>query len=171
MRKNNIILIGMPGAGKSTIGILLAKALGMEFIDTDVAIQVREGKTLQSIVDQHGYLRLREIEQEVILQQTLHGAVVATGGSAVYGTRAMDYLTGQGVIVFIDVPIEQLRKRINNFDDRGIARQPGQDFESLYRERVSLYQQYADITITIGEQSSEQVLAIILSKLKDFPAA
>jgi shikimate kinase len=166
MRKKNIILIGMPGAGKSTIGVLLAKELGLNFIDTDVAIQVREGRTLQSIVDREGYLRLREIEEQVILEHSFLGEVVATGGSAVYGQAAMEHLAADGVVVFLDLPLERLRKRIKNFDARGIARQPGQDFEALYLERRALYERYRDLHINVDKHSAEQVLAMILAELK-----
>ena len=165
---NNIVLIGMPGAGKSTVGILLSKQTGLDFIDTDIAIQVREGKTLQEILDQQGYMKLREIEQAVILEQSLNGAVVATGGSAVYGANAMDYLGEHAVIVFIDVAIEQLNTRVKDFDLRGIARKPGQGFEDLYRERRALYQQYADIRIAVTDETAEQVVAMILVALAKY---
>ncbi len=162
MQGKNIILIGMPGAGKSTVGVLLSKETGLDFIDTDVAIQVREGKTLQQIVDQQGYLALRAIEQEVIAELHCKNTVIATGGSAVYGARAMRQLKQNGIVVFIDVPITQLLRRIGNFDTRGIASKSGQSFEALYAERLALYQQYADIHISAGGQSSQQVLAKIL---------
>jgi shikimate kinase len=163
--KNSIILIGMPGAGKSTVGILLSRHTGLDFIDTDIAIQVREGQTLQDIVDQQGYMKLRDIEQAVILEQSLKGAVVATGGSAVYGDRAMAYLAEHGVIVFIDVAIEELNKRLGDYERRGVARKPGQQFEDLYRERLQLYQRYADIQVTVTDETAEQVAALILTAL------
>jgi shikimate kinase len=166
MRKNNVILIGMPGAGKSTVGILLSKEIGLDFIDTDVAIQVREGQTLQTILDERGYIKLRDIEQEVILGLALENTVIATGGSAVYGAQAMRYLGEQGVIVFIDVVIEQLMRRVNNIDGRGVARKPGQGFEDLFLERRVLYEQYADIRIPVDDESAEQVLAMILMALE-----
>jgi shikimate kinase len=168
MSKNNVILIGMPGAGKSTVGILLSKELGLDFIDTDVAIQVREGQTLQAILDERGYIKLRDIEQEVILGLTHENTVIATGGSAVYGAQAMRYLGEQGVIVFIDVALEQLRGRVNNIDARGVARKPGQDFDDLFLERKELYEQHADIRITVGDESVEQVLAMILMALEKY---
>lgn len=166
MSKNNIILIGMPGAGKSTVGILLSKETGLDFIDTDVAIQVREGKTLQHILDQLGYIRLRDIEQEVILGLALDNTVIATGGSAVYGEQAMRYLGEQGVIIFIDVALEQLKQRVSNIDARGVARKPGQDFSDLFQERKALYERYADLRITVDDEPAEQVLLMILQALK-----
>jgi shikimate kinase len=166
MSKNNIVLIGMPGAGKSTVGILLSKEVGLDFIDTDVAIQVREGQTLQTILDERGYIKLRDIEQEVILGLALENTVIATGGSAVYGAQAMRHLGEQGVIVFIDVVIEQLMRRVNNIDGRGVARKPGQGFEDLFLERRVLYEQYADIQIPVDDESTAQVLAMIVMALE-----
>jgi shikimate kinase len=171
MSKKNIVLIGMPGAGKSTIGVLLAKALGLDFTDTDVAIQVQEGQTLQSILDQHGYLRLREIEEQVILAHSFHREVVATGGSAVYSEAAMGHLAAEGVIVFLDLPLDQLRKRIKNFSTRGIARLPGQDFESLYCERRVLYERFMDLHVSVGKHSAEQVIETVLAGLASLPEA
>lgn len=168
MSKNNIVLIGMPGAGKSTVGILLAKELGLDFIDTDVAIQVREIQTLQTILDEQGYIKLRDIEQEVILGLALENTVIATGGSAVYGEQAMAHLGEQGVIVFIDVVIEQLTRRVNNIDGRGVARKPGQGFEDLFLERRTLYEQFADIRIPVDDESAERVLAMILMAVEKY---
>lgn len=170
MSKNNIVLIGMPGAGKSTVGILISKETGLDFVDTDVAIQVREGQTLQVILDERGYIKLRDIEQEVILGLALENTVIATGGSAVYGAQAMRLLGEQGVIVFIDVALEQLRGRVNNIDARGVARKPGQNFDDLFLERKALYEQYADIRITVDDESVEQVLGTILQALEQYKA-
>lgn len=165
MQSANIILIGMPGAGKSTIGVMLAKELGLDFVDTDVAIQVREGSSLQALLDRDGYQRLRQIEEEVILAQQLHGTVVATGGSAVYGAAAMDYLSRHGTIVFLDLPLSQLSKRIKNFSTRGVACKPGQDLAALYHERLPLYQRYSDLQIKVTGHSADQVLAMIVARL------
>lgn len=165
MRKKNIILIGMPGAGKSTIGVLLAKELGLDFIDTDVAIQVHEGSTLQQVVDRQGYLKLREIEERVILEQKIRGAVVATGGSAVYGAAAMDHLSSHGTVVFLNLPLQRIKKRIKNFQSRGIACQAGQGLEALYAERLPLYERYTDLDIPVDAHSADQVVAMILDRL------
>jgi shikimate kinase len=170
MSKKNIVLIGMPGAGKSTVGILLSKEVGLDFIDTDVAIQVREGQTLQAILDEQGYIKLRDIEQEVILGLVLENTVIATGGSAVYGAQAMAHLDERGVIVFIDVALEQLRGRVNNIDARGVARKPGQNFDDMFLERKALYNQYSDIRIAVGDNSIEQVLLMILQALEQYSA-
>lgn len=162
---NSIVLIGMPGAGKSTLGVLLAKELGMGFVDTDVAIQVREGKTLQEILDASDYINLRHLEEQVLLTEQIDGKVVATGGSAVYSEAGMARLKDSATLVFLDVPLEELEKRISNFDSRGIARKPNQSLESLYQERCKLYRNYADISVDCSQQSLEQSLQSVTQQL------
>lgn len=164
--KNNIVLIGMPGAGKSTNGLLLAKALGMDFLDTDVLIQVREGKTLQQIMDEANYLQLREIEEAVLTGIDTQRSVIATGGSAVYSTAGMKHLKSQGVIVYLDTPLNTLYQRIHDYETRGIAKQPNQSFEDLFRERSQLYKHYADVTIDCDRQTPDQVVSCILQALQ-----
>ena len=164
-KANSIVLIGMPGAGKSTVGILLAKELGLGFVDTDVAIQVREGKTLQEILDSSDYLNLRAIEEQVLLSEPIDGKVVATGGSAVYSQAGMARLKDSATVVFLDVPLRELEKRISNFDSRGIARKPDQSLESLFEERCKLYRQYADICVDSGQQSLQETLEETLESL------
>jgi shikimate kinase len=162
---NSIVLIGMPGAGKSTVGILLAKELGMGFVDTDVAIQVRKGKTLQEILETSDYLNLRAIEEQVLLSEKIDGKVVATGGSAVYSEAGMARLKDCATVVFLDVPLQELEKRISNFDSRGIARKPNQSFESLFEERRELYKKYANISVNCYQQSLQQTLEKTLESL------
>ncbi|GLS25328.1 shikimate kinase [Marinibactrum halimedae] len=148
--QKNIVLVGMPGSGKSTLGVLLAKELGLEFVDTDLLIQVREGQTLQEILDQNDYLFLRAVEESVLLEVDCAEPkkVIATGGSAVYSDSGMRYLKQHSVVIYLNVGIEELRRRIHNYDARGIARRPDQSFESLLEERDALYKKYADITLT-----------------------
>jgi len=170
MRNNHdsIVLIGMPGAGKSTLGILLAKELGLDFVDTDIAIQVREGRTLQEILDGSDYLHLREIEEQVLLSQDIAGKVVATGGSAVYSEPGMARLKHNATVVFLDVPLRELRQRIGNFDSRGIARKPNQSLESLFEERCALYKKYGDIRVDCDQQSLQQTLDSVLQQLSEY---
>ncbi|HTF86272.1 MAG TPA: shikimate kinase [Cellvibrio sp.] len=158
----NLILIGMPGAGKSTIGLLLAKELAKNFIDTDILIQLREGKTLQDILHEHGYQRLRDIEEEILLSVKCSNHIIATGGSAVYSEAGMKHLNSFGPVIFLDVPLEVLQQRIHNYETRGIARRPGQSFHELFEERRALYQKFANITIDCTEKSQEQVLQEII---------
>lgn len=163
--KTNIVLIGMPGAGKSTNGLLLAKALGKDFVDTDVLIQVREGKALQQILDQCDYLQLRKIEESVLTEINVSNTVIATGGSAVYSDAGMKMLKQNGVVVYLETPLTTLKQRINDHDTRGIAKHPDQCFEDLFAERCKLYNQYADITIPCDQQSPEEVVSRILDAL------
>jgi len=150
---------------KSTLGILLAKELGMGFVDTDVAIQVREGQTLQEILDASDYLNLRAIEEQVLLPEQIAEKVVATGGSAVYSDAGMARLRENATLIFLDVPLRELEKRISNFNSRGIARKPDQSLESLYKERCKLYRKYADITVDCDQQLLEQTLQSTLQQL------
>jgi shikimate kinase len=163
--KNNIVLIGMPGAGKSTNGLLLAKALGKDFLDTDVLIQVREGKTLQQIMDNTDYLMLRQIEESLLIGIDTQNSVIATGGSAVYSAAGMAYLAGNSTIVYLDTPLQTLRERIYNYESRGIACNSDQSFDELFTERTKLYRSYADITIDCNQHSSEDVVGSIIKEL------
>jgi len=159
----------MPGAGKSTVGILLAKEMGLDFVDTDISIQVREGKTLQQITDQSGYLTLRDIEEQVLLAEKIIGKVVSTGGSAVYSEAGMTHLAQDSVVVFLDVPLAALEARISNFSSRGIARHPGQSFDDLFAERSVLYHRYANICVDCSTLSIDEVLQKTLRLIAQYP--
>ena len=124
----------MPGAGKSTIGIILAKNLGLGFIDTDVLIQISQQKTLQQIMDETDHLNLRAIEEKEILKLNIKNHVIATGGSAVYSKKAMAHLLSISKIIFLEASFEVIKKRISNFDKRGIAKNKGQTLENLFKE-------------------------------------
>jgi shikimate kinase len=156
--RNNLTLIGMPGAGKSTTGIILAKNCGLGFIDTDVLIQINRQKTLQQILDESNYLELRNIEENEILKLNTENHVIATGGSAVYSEKAMDHLLSISTVIFIEVSIEQVRKRVQNFATRGIAKAKNQSLEDLYGERQQLYKRYAQVTVD-GNAGSQEILA------------
>ncbi|GAB4468337.1 MAG: homoserine kinase [Armatimonadaceae bacterium] len=168
MTHTNIVLIGMPGAGKSTVGVLLAKETAKGFVDTDVVIQEREGRTLQEIMDTEGYLELRAVEERVICSLDLHNHVISTGGSAAYSERAMAHLKTSGIVVFLYVAPDVLLERLTNFDQRGIARRPGQTWQELYDERFALYRRYADITIDCGTRGHDEVCALVCAALDGF---
>lgn len=163
--KDNIVLIGMPGTGKSTVGLLLAKTLGKDFVDSDILIQVREGKTLQQIMDENDYLHLRQIEEQVLIDIRGRNLVIATGGSAVYSEVAMEHLANNATIVYLDTPLSVLRQRIRDYDTRGIARRPDQSFEELFAERTALYRRYADITVPGDLDTPDQVVAAITTAI------
>lgn len=163
--KKNITLIGMPGAGKSTTGIILAKNMSMGFLDSDILIQINRGRSLQSILDEKGYLALREIEEEEILKINIEGNVIATGGSAVYSAAAMEHLQSISTIVFLHVDFEEIKRRITNFDSRGIAKAENQSFRDLFNEREALYGKYAELTIDAAAISQDETARIITAKL------
>lgn len=166
--KNNIVLIGMPGAGKSTNGLLLAKALGKDFLDTDVLIQVRESKTLQLIMNNTDYLILRQIEESVLISIDTKNSVIATGGSAVYSAEGMAHLAVNSIIVYLDTPLQTLRERIHDYETRGIACHPDQSFDELFTERTKLYRRYADITIDCNQHSPEEIVGSITKELNEY---
>lgn len=147
MKKSNIILIGMPGSGKSTIGVVLAKKTSLDFLDTDVLIQTVEKRSLQTIIDSDGYMELRRIEEKTLLRLNLLNHVISTGGSAAYSDAAMNHLKSSGITVFLHVQLTTLLGRVHDFDTRGLAKRPEQTFEDLFYERFALYKKYADITI------------------------
>jgi shikimate kinase len=163
--KSNVILIGMPGAGKSTIGVILAKLTSLAFVDTDVLIQTSQGRSLQMIVDSEGPDALRSIEEKALLSLRCRHHVIATGGSAVYSDPAMKHLASNGVIIFLHADLQTLKARVHNFNNRGLAKTPGQSFEDLYAERLPLYEKYADITINSAGQSHEDICSVIIEKL------
>ncbi len=157
----NIILIGMPGAGKSTVGVLLAKRLGYNFVDTDLLLQSQQQCRLQQIIAREGLEHFKAIEEQVLIELTTSHSVVATGGSAVYSDRAMARLKKLGQLVFIDIPLEELLGRVNDMDNRGLVIGPNETYENLYKERLPLYQKYAEVMIPGGGMTVEAVAAEI----------
>lgn len=164
-KKSNIILIGMPGSGKSTVGVILAKMLAKRYLDTDILLQNIEKRSLQDIVDREGHMALREVEQKVLLSIHCRNHVVATGGSAAYSEPAMMHLKRNGVIVFLHADLQALNKRIHNYETRGLAKRPDQSFQDLFEERLALYEKYADITVESSNLSQDQVCDSIAAKL------
>lgn len=163
--KSNIVLIGMPGCGKSTIGVLLAKLLGYDFLDSDLLIQRKAGKKLYQIIDEKGLDYFNKLENEVNAEIEVNKTVIATGGSVVYGREAMEHLSEIGAVVYLNVPFNEIEKRINNLSTRGISIKKGMTLRDLYEERRELYERYADVIIGYeGEsllQNAEKIKRIL----------
>lgn len=147
MKKNNIVLIGMPGVGKSTVGVVLAKVLGYRFVDADLVIQEEEGKLLHEIIKDVGTDGFIEVENRVNSRIEASHAIIATGGSVVYGKEAMEHLKEIGTVIYLKLPYEILNMRLSDIKGRGVVLRPGQTLQDLYEERVPLYEKYADITV------------------------
>ena len=158
---STVSLVGMPAAGKSTIGILLAKHLGLDYIDTDVLIQVRTGRNLEDIVTTEGVGQLRAVEAETLLCLTAQDAVISTGGSVVYSDSAMQHLLSLGEVIYLQVPLSTLQQRLPTLKGRGIAATPDTTLEQLASERVPLYERYASITVNADLATPEAVVAVI----------
>ncbi len=161
----NIVLIGMPGAGKSTIGVLLAKYLSRPFLDTDITIQAGEKRRLQNIIDENGLAFFLELEERYLSDIRVKGYVIATGGSAVYSEKAMDCLTASGIIVYLQVPLNSLKKRALHLDRRGVVMAPSQNLDGLYEERAPLYAKYSQLSINCADLSHEGVVRRVAESL------
>ena len=167
MNRDNIVLIGMPGVGKSTVGVVLAKALGYQFVDADLLIQEAEGKLLSELIEEHGTDGFIEIENRVNSQIQTHRSVIATGGSVVYGKEAMEHLKSIGTVVYLKQNLRVLQRRLRNLKGRGVVLKEGQTLVDLYKERTVLYEKYADITVDQYKQSSEQTLKAVRKALEE----
>lgn len=164
--QDNIIMIGMPASGKSTVGVLIAKALGKNFLDVDLVIQDKEGMLLQEIINEKGNDYFRKLEDEILSSLDYDNAVIAPGGSAIYYENAMINLKRLGLIVYLDVPFLEIEKRLNNMDSRGITLKEGQTLKDLFDERKPLYEKYADIKVEIKNIDLLETVQKVLDILK-----
>lgn len=163
--KDNIVLIGMPGVGKSTIGVILAKVLGYQFMDADLLIQEQEGKLLKEIIDEVGTEGFIEVENRVNAGINTSHTIIATGGSVVYGKEAMAHLKSIGTVVYLSVPFSTLEKRLADIRGRGVVLKKGQDLLGLFRERTPLYEYYADIEISEENLGVEETVDKLIENL------
>lgn len=163
--KNNIVLIGMPGAGKSTLGVILAKVLGKDFIDADLVIQKEEGRLLSQIIEEEGPDGFLKIEERVNRSLNPHRAVIATGGSVVYGAGAMEHLMRIGTVVYLKLSCEGVLGRLRDIRGRGVVQREGQTLEGLYKERSVLYEKYAHVTVEEDGLTVEETLEKTLQAL------
>ncbi|HOJ96214.1 MAG TPA: shikimate kinase [Methanospirillum sp.] len=162
----NIVLTGLPGAGKSTLGVILAKALGMHFIDTDIIIQDYTGQLLQEIIDTQGVEPFLKIEEDCILSLTCSNTVIATGGSVILRKKAMEYLSSHGTIIYLAIAFDEMVKRLQNITTRGIILEQGQSLRGMYEQRIPLYEKYADIQINCSGVPFESVVKTIILKIR-----
>ncbi len=161
----NIVLIGMPGVGKSTVGVLLAQLTSREFLDTDVLIQAREQRRLQEVLEREGKAAFCRLEEKYLLDLQVRHHVVATGGSAVYSAPAMQNLKQNGVMVHLTLPLPLLELRLANLESRGVVREKHQSLKDLFEERNPLYEKYADVTVDCNGLHHEQAAIAIIEAL------
>ena len=163
--KENIVLIGMPGVGKSTLGVVLAKQLGYEFVDADLLIQKRENRLLKEIISDEGVEGFMQIENDVNASIETSKTVIATGGSVIYGKEAMEHLKEIGTVVYLKLDYDTLDGRLGSLKGRGVVLKDGQDLRALYEERVPLYEKYADVIVDEGGLDLEATLEAVLEQL------
>ncbi len=164
-KRDNIILIGMPSCGKSTVGVVLAKAIGYRFVDSDLVIQERTGRLLSEIIDEEGLNRFNEIENRINASLDYHKTVIATGGSVIYGKEAMEHLRSIGRVVYLKLSYETLCDRIGDLTARGVAIKEGQSFEELMKEREPLYEEYAELTVDADDLSIREVVHLLKDRI------
>lgn len=166
MKKDqNIILIGMAGAGKSTLGVLLAKALGMDFIDSDIIIQQKEGRLLQEIIDEDGIDTFLDIEEKIVSSLDYRHTIIATGGSVVYSDKAMTALKENAVVIYLSLTYEEIQKRVTNIETRGIVLKKGNSLKDAFDERLPLYQRYADIVLDCVNKDIESCVTQMVKEV------
>tara|TARA_A200000113_G_scaffold133826_1_gene120408 strand:+ start:49 stop:555 length:507 start_codon:yes stop_codon:yes gene_type:complete len=158
---STISLIGMAGAGKTSVGQALAERINYKFIDTDKVIEDTHKSSLQELLERYGYLKLREIEEKEVLGLSIDGSIISTGGSVVYGSQAMNFLKENSTIVYLEVSLEQIHKRNINFSNRGFAKHPDQSIEEVFAERTELYKKYANLTVSNNAEIDDCVDLII----------
>lgn len=171
--RTNLVMIGMPGAGKSTLGVVLAKILGLGFEDTDLTIQNRCGKTLPVLIDENGPEGFIQIENDILKTVDATQSVISTGGSAVYSAEAMEHLRSIGLIVYLRVGLEELERRLGSLHDRGVVMKDGMGMEisAIYDERVPLYERYAEVTLDVDEKTVRESAAELTEKLRELQRA
>lgn len=165
--KSNIVLIGMPGVGKSTIGVILAKVLGYQFLDADLLIQQQEGKLLKDIIAEVGTEGFIQVENRVNASINCEKTIIATGGSVIYGQEAMEHLKEIGTVVYLEVPFSILEKRLSDIKGRGVVLKNGQTLYDLFLERTPLYEKYADVRISEDGLGVEETVEVLVSKLQN----
>lgn len=162
----NIVLIGMPGVGKSTVGVVLAKKLGYRFVDSDLVIQDKYGKLLHELIEENGVEGFWKIENDVNASLNLEKSVIATGGSAIYGAEAMEHLREIGTVVYLKLPLEEIADRLGDLNARGVTLREGQTLSDLYDERVPLYEKYAHVTVDCHGMQLRDVAGLVVESIQ-----
>lgn len=165
--ERNIILIGMPGVGKSTTGVILAKRLNMNFIDTDIYIQQQTGCRLQNLIADMGLQHFCELEADLVAKLEVRNHIIATGGSVVYGANAMEHLKSKGLALWLDLPYPQLAERLSDLDARGVVMEPGQSLEQLYNYRRPFYEKYADLRIDTDMLNIDRAVTLMVDYINN----
>ena len=163
---SNIVLIGMPGCGKSTVGVILAKTLGIGFVDTDLIIQKNEKRLLQEIIDNDGIEKFLDCEAKAVLSFNDDNCVVATGGSVIFREEAFNHLKKKGKIIYLNVSLDEIKSRLDNISTRGVAATKNQTIDDIYNERSPLYLRYADIVLDLKDSNVEQTVEKICNLIK-----
>lgn len=166
--RNNVILIGMPGVGKSTSGVILAKVLNYDFLDSDLVIQKKMGKRLKDIISEQGIEGFNAVENKINSEISVFDTVIATGGSVVYGQDAMAHFKEIGTIVYLRIGYDNLDKRLGDLDERGVVHKEGQTLLQLYEERTALYEKYADVTVDLDDKNVAETVDAILTELEKY---
>lgn len=156
----------MPSSGKSTVGVIIAKHLGMSFVDTDVILQTQQNRKLQEIINTDGIDKFLEIEESIILSLNCENTVIATGGSAVYSEKAMEQLKDNGMVIYLNINMKTVNKRLKNIKTRGVVLSPGQTLEEMYKKRKPLYEKYADIIIDSSENTTDETIEAIIKSIE-----
>ena len=163
--KNNVVLIGMPGVGKSTSGVILAKVLNFDFLDSDLVIQKKTGQRLKDIISREGIDGFNAVENQINREIQCENTVIATGGSVVYGKEAMEHFQEIGTIVYLKISYESLDERLGDLDERGVVHKKGQTLRDIYEERTALYEKYADVTVELDGKTVAETVDAVLAAL------
>lgn len=164
--KNNVVLIGMPGVGKSTSGVILAKVLNYDFLDSDLVIQKKTGKRLKDIISGEGIDGFNAVENQINREIQCENTVIATGGSVVYGKEAMEHFQEIGTIIYLKISYESLDERLGDLDERGVVHKKGQTLQDIYEERTALYEKYADVTVELDGKTVAETVDAVLAALQ-----
>ncbi len=164
--KNNVVLIGMPGVGKSTSGVILAKVLNYDFLDSDLVIQKKTGQRLKDIISGEGIDGFNAVENQINREIQCENTVIATGGSVVYGKEAMEHFQKIGTIVYLKISYESLDERLGDLDERGVVHKKGQTLQDIYEERTALYEKYADVTVELDGKTVAETVDAVLAALQ-----